>query len=314
MKTAEIVENILQKYQVRKNRRQKIAFFEYIRTLCDEYGYSCRTELDGKLIKNRNIVIGDVDSANVIFTAHYDTCAVMPLPNIATPQNVIVYILYQILLTLVFFALSFAVWMLSYLIIRDALMAFVFAYVALLLMIYQIMFGIANKHTANDNTSGVLAILETAFSVPVEKRGKYAYVLFDNEEAGLLGSAAFCSANKAILRDKTIINMDCVSDGDNILFFSKKALRNSEIHKNMIECFIHSCKKHGKTLAAPRKGGTFFPSDQANFRNGMAIAAMHKMPVVGLYIARIHTSRDTVMDTKNLECIRDFALEYLERL
>ena len=314
MNTAEIVENVLLKYQVRKNKRQKIAFFEYIRALCDEYGYTCCTELDGKLIKNRNIVIGDINSADVIFTAHYDTCAVMPLPNIAAPQNVIVYILYQLFLTFLFFVISFIVWILSYFLIKDALMAFVFAYVALLLLLFQIMFGISNKHTANDNTSGVLAVLETAFSVPEEKRSKYAYVLFDNEEAGLLGSAAFSSANKEILKDKTIVNMDCVSDGDNILFFSKKALRNSDVHKTMIECFIHSCNKYGKTLVAPTKGGTFFPSDQANFKNGMAIAAMHRMPIVGLYIARIHTPKDTVMDTENLECIRDFALEYLKRL
>ena len=52
--------------------------------------------------------------------------------------------------------------------------------------------GKANRHTANDNTSGVAAVMELMARLPEEQRSKAAFILFDNEEKGMLGySAAF---------------------------------------------------------------------------------------------------------------------------
>ena len=74
---------ILREYQVRKNKKQKTAFIGFVEDFCNRIGYSCAVE---KSIMNRNIVIGSPDSAKIVVTAHYDTCAVLPFPNFITPK------------------------------------------------------------------------------------------------------------------------------------------------------------------------------------------------------------------------------------
>ena len=49
---------------------------------------------------SKNIVIGTPERAKVVYTAHYDTAAVSLIPNIITPKNIFLYILYQLLVTL----------------------------------------------------------------------------------------------------------------------------------------------------------------------------------------------------------------------
>ncbi|MBQ7312928.1 MAG: hypothetical protein IJW81_05040, partial [Clostridia bacterium] len=64
-------DDLLQNYQIRKTFAQKTAFIEH---LADIYGERMHVEESGKLTKNRNIVIGNPDTASVVYGAHYDTC------------------------------------------------------------------------------------------------------------------------------------------------------------------------------------------------------------------------------------------------
>ena len=84
------------------------------------------------------------------------------------------------------------------------------------------MAGPANRHTANDNTSGVITLLEIALSLPEELRSDVCFVWFDNEERGLLGSAAFAGKHKETKKGALVLNFDCVGDGDSLQFFPTK--------------------------------------------------------------------------------------------
>ena len=171
----------------------------------------------------RNIVIGNVDEASVVFTAHYDTCAVMPLPNFITPTNMFIYFMYQLLLVIP---------MILFAILVTALFDFVFPNMgelsslvysfSLLFILGLMIFGPANKNTVNDNTSGTLTILEMINKIPDKLKNKVAFVLFDLEESGLIGSSEFSSKHKKIMKDKLLINFDCVSDGEKMLFVPNK--------------------------------------------------------------------------------------------
>ena len=44
----------------------------------------------------------------------------------------------------------------------------------------------------------------------------------------------------------------------------------------------------------------FYPSDQANFPVAVGAAAMQRKPLLGLYMGRIHTARDTVLQEENI--------------
>ena len=95
---------ILEKYQVRKSRKQKRNFQELLKGFAEEKGYEMKIE-KGSLCAE-NIVFGNTETAKVIYTAHYDTCAVMPLPNFITPKNQLFYWLYQFVLVFLIFAFS----------------------------------------------------------------------------------------------------------------------------------------------------------------------------------------------------------------
>ena len=79
----EISREILDKYQIRKTGPQKTAFIEFLKGKFPHL----RVEAGG-FPKSRNLVVGDPDRAKVIFCAHYDTCAVLPFPNLITPKKV----------------------------------------------------------------------------------------------------------------------------------------------------------------------------------------------------------------------------------
>ena len=59
--------------------------------------------------------------------------------------------------------------------------------------------GKANKHTANDNTSGVLTLIEALHE---DELKDVCCVFFDHEEVGLFGSRFFYKKHKEELRIK----------------------------------------------------------------------------------------------------------------
>ena len=51
------------------------------------------------------------------------------------------------------------------------------------------------------------------------------------------------------------------------------------------------------------KGFAFYPSDQMNFPYGVGICALHKGKL-GLYLSRIHTPKDTILEETNVNILR----------
>ena len=67
--------------------------------------------------------------------------------------------------------------------------------------------------------------METMARLPKEQREKAAFILFDNEEKGRLGSRAFAAANPKIKKQTLLITMDCVGVGEHILVIGKNYAR-----------------------------------------------------------------------------------------
>ncbi|MBQ6788603.1 MAG: M28 family peptidase, partial [Clostridia bacterium] len=224
----ETTKGIFDKYQVRKTKKQKNAFAQYVKQIAERHEYEFKIE--NGFFGARNIVIGNPDTAKVLYTAHYDTCAHLPFPNLITPKNFLIYLLYQLLIVGFFFVFAFAIVFLSCLILsllpvsEDVyyIIISVLPQIIVLVMLYLLLGGPANKNTANDNTSGVTTILNIVEALPQNKKNNVAFVLFDLEEAGLWGSLSFASKHKTIKNNTMVINFDCVSDGDTILFVLNK--------------------------------------------------------------------------------------------
>ncbi len=291
----ELSKTILESYQVRKTRAQKLRFEALLR----EHGVSF-TVNEGGLIKSRNLIVGDPKTAKVLLTAHYDTCARLPFPNMVFPKNFLFTLLYGFL---------FAVPMLLGMVLGISLVIALFQHFRLpegwipglimlnncfwlFLLFFMLLGPIANRHTANDNTSGVIALIELMDALDEETKRKVAFVFFDNEENGLLGSGLYRKTYRKEIRRQLIVNFDCVSDGDRMLAVCSKGAW--KLREQLI--FV---EKDGKIPLVEKSSRAFYPSDQMGFPNGIGVAMLKKGPL-GLYLGKIHTDRDRVFDESNL--------------
>jgi Zn-dependent M28 family amino/carboxypeptidase len=176
-------------------------------------------------------------------------------------------------------------------------------------MTYVMMLGKPNPNTANDNTSGVLMLCELMAALTDEEKAKCAFVFFDNEENGLLGSAFFAKLHKKEMQDKLLVNLDCVGEGDNIMFVLSGSAK--EYREKLAACFPATEKK--KVLFESNLTA-FYHSDQMNFKKTAAVAALKKKPVIGYYMDKIHTVKDTVCEEENLAFLCEGFTQFIKMI
>ena len=302
---------IMAEMQVRKSRKQKEAFRAWLCGELEAAGYAPAVE---KGFASQNVVAGDPDKAGVLLTARYDTQPVLPVPNFITPRNPFFFVLYQVLIVLPLFLVVGVVEGLIFAFVPKSVawwLAPLSCLALCIFFIWWILDGKANRHTANDNTSGVLTLVETALALPPEHRDRVCFVFFDNEEKGMFGSAAFAKKHKQVKKHTTVLNFDCVGDGDSIQFFPQRKLKRDKDALERIEAAF--LPAGGKDVQVVR-GFSLYPSDNANFKKGAGVCALKHKKVIGYYMDRIHTSKDTVLDEANIALLRDGALRYIAAL
>jgi hypothetical protein len=296
---------IFDNYQVRKSKKQKQAF---IALLKEQYPELIVQE--GGFPKCRNLIIGDIEKAKIVLTAHYDTCARLPFPNFIAPKNPLLSILYSIMMVMPMIAvILFLNWLLRYFIL-DYQLVYWLTLACYFVLMFLLIAGPANKHTANDNTSGVIGLCELLGVLTANERSKVAFVFFDHEETGLVGSSVFRAKYKKQIKGKLLINLDCISDGDNILVCASKSARKEygELLKN---CFLPT---DNKSIIFSNSEKTYYPSDQLGFKKTVAIAALKHKRFIGYYMDKIHTEADTVFDKENIKVICQSILKVIQRL
>lgn len=292
--------DVLNKHPVRKTKKQKEAFRQDVMDYCRSRGYE--TSIENGSMGARNLVIGDQSRAKYLVTAHYDTPASIGIPNVLTPCNPVTFLLYQFFVVGIFLAVAFVAGFLTMLLTKDRTATFLVAYAAYMGFFFLMLTGPANRHNANDNTSGVITLLETAATMPENQRKNVAFVLFDLEEAGLLGSASYRKAHKAETDRQIVLNLDCVGDGDEIVFFpTKKLCRDAGYLGDLCRVVGRYGKK---TIAVCDRGFRTYPSDQKNFPLGVGIAAFHRKKGIDLYCDKIHTGKDRTLELTNVNLLR----------
>lgn len=291
--------DVVKNYPVRKSKKQKQAFRADVTQWLQNLGYPVCEE-EGSF-HSCNLVIGDPQRARYLVTAHYDTCARLPFPNLITPCNFWTFLLYQIFIFLMLMLPALAVGgLVGYLLHSFDIGYFLFV-VLLWAAIVLMLIGPANSSNVNDNTSGVVTLLEIARSIPELHRKNVCFVLFDLEEAGLIGSASYKKKHKREIPNQLVLNLDCVGEGDDIYFFPTAKLKKSKERLAPLQRLAGGYGK--KSIAVRTKGFSIYPSDQSNFPYGVGICAL-KRGWAGLYLSRIHTPRDTVLDETNVNILR----------
>ena len=300
--------DVFRDFPVRKTKKQKQAFREAVQSYAEQLGYPCTVE-SGSL-GSRNLVIGNPEQADYLVTAHYDTCARLPIPNFLTPCNFRPFLLWQVVLVLLILGVCILMGLGVGFLTGSGAIGSWCGYLMIWVILALMLIGPANPSNANDNTSGVVTLLEIAKSMPGNQRKKVCFVLFDLEEAGLIGSASYRKAHKSQTDRQMVLNLDCVGDGDYLTLFPTKRLKKD---RKRLKSLYKACGYFGKkSILVHEQGFSFYPSDQANFPWGVGICALNKRGKT-LYLSRIHTKKDTILERTNVNLLRAALITYICR-
>lgn len=294
-------------FSVRRSEKQKKTFQQYTRLELSKYNIKVENETLND--KHTNIIIGDIDKADVIFTAHYDTPAASVFPNIMFPRNKLLSYLYVLFycFIIVGFAFCFAFLIKHFISFDDRILIGVYLVIYLLLF-YLCTRCFKNKNNYNDNTSGVSVIFEI---IQRCNKPNVAYILFDNEEKGKLGSKAYNKKYKDRLKGKLIINMDCVGNGNNIIMISKPTAQKHPLHSLFDKSFIS--KDIFKFYSFGMKGSNS-NTDFMNFDCSVTFMASKKCKIIGFYTPYIHTSLDVKVNDENIQYLSSSFINFINMI
>jgi hypothetical protein len=289
--------DILNAHPIRKNIVQKEAFRADVQAYIRELGYDVHMEACGK--HGQNIVFGNSETAEYLITAHYDTPATIGIPNTCTPCNGLLSWL-KYLASVALGACSSAG---TFLLISEGYaIPGILLMGALVVFLYLMRNGPANVNNANDNTSGVVTLLEIARTLPTAHRSKVCFVLFDLEEKGTKGSSAYRKTHKAATEKQVILNLDCVGDGDHILLMPTKKVRKDA--KLIAKLRYLGGWFGNKQILVVDKGFCSYNSDHKNFPLAVGVGAFHKKKGKGYVLDKIHTKYDTNLEITNVNLLR----------
>lgn len=165
--------------------------------------------------------------------------------------------------------------------------------------------GIANRMNMNRNTSGVLALLETARKMPEEKRKQCAFVLLDRGTSDNIGAKMVSLALPNTLSAKLCIVLDCISgDGEQLMIGYKE--NNQREAKKLADC----CKQETIALQAMDEKRCLYTS--AFFFPKCVIISRGTMHNGDLLVKQTATKRDVVIKEEHIDQISDMLVHYMK--
>jgi Zn-dependent M28 family amino/carboxypeptidase len=168
-----------------------------------------------------------------------------------------------------------------------------------------------NQNKYNDNTSGVATVLTIIDNLSPEEFKNVAFILFDNEEKGKKGSAAYFKDHKSAMQDKFLINFDCVGNGENIIFIAQKNAVDSNEYHTLKDSFTKD-SNFDLDFCTYKDGES--NSDHKNFPRGVACIACKKSKKGILYTPRIHTSKDIVANNGNVDFLAKNTVNFITKI
>lgn len=282
-KLNDIAIKIFADFPARFSKKEKTVFLEYAKQEFEAMGYE--TMEQRSLLGGRNLVAGPPD-ANILITAHYDT----PGNNawLSMPGSEKLGMAWAMILG---FVIIIAIWAGAFAILPPGGPRLGLAFLILFV------FWIKNKNNHNDNTSGVLGVFAAAELASQEVEGtRLGFVLFDNEEKGLLGSSAFAKWRKKKYpnAEEKVINLDCIGLGEELLVVAEK---KHELWSKLAD----TMQAEGFDIQAKKSNILYMLSDHYGFREGVTLLFCRRASLTGgMYLPNIHSRKDTVCDLEKV--------------
>lgn len=292
-----ISNKVTKDFGIRHTYNEKTDFLEFVDKELKSLGYETEI-IQGKNVKQCRNLCTVEGNADIIFTAHYDTPGTMPkflgfifklLGHTRQIIGSIVYII--IILLLIRFMRNVLNISMSYMIV-------------VILIIFPML--IKNKKNYNDNSSGVITLLNIAYELKnneslKKKTDGIKIVFLDNEESGLLGSnllSKYWEEKDKYFKEKKIINFDCVGIGDIPMVYYSKEL-DYEL-ADLLQISLASYKNNSKKFMCK-----YYPlSDDFSFKKNPAVSIIFSNNSIipgGYYIPNVHSLKDNVLNLENIQ-------------
>lgn len=298
-------------YPIRKTEKEKESFRKYVIDTLKSKGIDVRVETTNNGM-NKNIIVGDPTSAKAVFCAHYDTPCRSLFPNIMIPKNRALFFAYQfvpvIFLLLISLTLSYLFGIVLLNDERAYMLSFLVIYYGTFLLMMR---AFKNPNNFNDNTSGVATVLSIIEGLEESEREKVAFILFDNEEKGKKGSAAYFKDHKNEMTGRFLVNFDCVANGENILFIAQKSALENEAYSHLKAAF-EGADAFNVDFCTYKEADS--NSDHKNFPAGVGCVACKQSRSGVLYTPYIHTPSDTVANNVNIDFLTKKSICFVQKL
>ncbi len=304
--------SLIEEHGVRNTKGQKTSFIQHLCAVAASGGYV--SEIEQKKSSSRNVVVGDLNAASVIFTAHYDTpsASIVPsfifpkMPWLTTLSRIAVGLAAIIPAVVLFFAMVFILPAMGASNTTSVLISILASAVLFAASMIFVVGGKARKNNANSNTSGVRALLKIMEDMPENLRYTAAFAFLDNQENGYLGAQDFIKKHKNILKDKLIINLDSVGVGENVVLALSGGIKNYE--HNLKNAFVSCCGFNVEFLS----GSKHIPSDHIKFKHSVGVSVFKKTSGGTLYLNNITTSGDTLCNDANIDYISGASINFIK--
>lgn len=295
-------------YQKRKTFSEKRKFRDYIQKQARDLGLRSNIYPEAKTCKN--LVIGDLKSAEYVICAHYDTAPSL-LPVVERNYTYCHKFLECISLIL-------GIGLLALFYFLNMLWLGIASIVVCIILFLRLagILSSSRRFSYNDNTSGIITVLNLMDTYK-DFNQRVAYVFLDNKEKGLVGSKSLSKMmqfQKLIVQkeDKKFIFLDCVGLGKD---FTISWYRETKFVDRLKDLFLEKCDdKYTITLKEDSKVDV---NDYMSFKrfDHASITCyknVNKKKKKFLY-KNIKPTNDRNIDLKNIEFLSDVLSEYIMR-
>lgn len=220
---SDFTNDVLNTFGIRCNFNQKQEFCEY---LCKSFSNNQVSINKGRTlgILSENIIVGSVDHAKCIIMANYDTPRLRVFPYRRFPSSKLGTFIYALL--------PFVMLLLVCILMCGAFgLNIVIGETFFLLAAFMMFYAIPSTGSANDNSSGIIALERIAKKC----NNNIAYVFLDNSDVFGAGESLFKKTYD--LEGKLIIRISCVGRGDAI------CVRHDDMSKMFARRMANICDK-----------------------------------------------------------------------
>lgn len=270
-------------FNIRRTPAGKKKFFKKMGDKFYDSGYEVYE--DRKLF-SKDLIIGDIKKADIIFAARYDTKPTLLFKNYIFPKSksktyLYCFLVFSVLNLIALFFEYFYFWITESQ--SGSLMCY---FITMAFFLLYLLFGFSFKG-ADDNTSSVMALCESilAFGPQELKRKKVAFVFYD----------------RFFKSDKTVIELKKIGNGDILLFMCSEELRKDEKLTDRLIFCIENNEKKANTVTSLEK--TVYKSLSSKT---MIISSFFQNKKGVLYSKNSRTLWDNTVDETNIALISEF--------